>query len=149
MNIIKNILSVSINDAEKKRAVRDKIVKYLHEVKIVSDSNALSLFQQTIEALQKRVEQSSLIVITRDSKLNNILQQIQTSIIKLETKSNYANAARREVDETLITAKKTMQKLASNSSRNKQLRKFTINVMNKVEKKTLQIMLTKDIMIKL
>jgi hypothetical protein len=51
MNIIKNILSVSISDAEKKRAVRDKIVKYLHWVEIVSDSNALSLLQQTIEVL--------------------------------------------------------------------------------------------------
>jgi hypothetical protein len=119
MNIIKNILSVPISDAEKKRAVRDKIVKYLHRVEIVSDSNALSLLQQAIEALQKRVEQSSLIATTRDSKLNNILQQMQTSILKLETKSDYANVARREVDETSIAAKKTMQKLASNSSRNK------------------------------
>jgi hypothetical protein len=74
MNIIKNTLSVSISDAEKKRAVRDKIVKYLHRVEIVSDSNALSLLQQTIEVLQKRVEQSSLIATARDSKLNNILQ---------------------------------------------------------------------------
>jgi hypothetical protein len=74
---------------------------------------------------------------------------MQTSILKLETKSDYANAARKEIDETSIAAKKTMQKLASNSSRNKQIREFTINVMNEVEKKTLQTMLTKDIMIKL
>jgi hypothetical protein len=149
MNIIKNTPSVPISGAEKKRAVRDKIVEYLHRVETVSDSNALSLLQQTIEVLQKRVEQSSLIATARDSKLNNILQQMQASILKLEAKSDYANAARREIDETSITAKKTMQKLASNSSRNRQIREFTINVMNEVEKKTLQTMLTKDIMIKL
>jgi hypothetical protein len=137
MNIIKNTPSVSISDAEKKRVVRDKIMKYLHRVEIVSDSNALSLLHQTIEALQKRVEQSSFIATTRDSKLNNILQQMQTSILKLETKSDYANVVRREIDETSITAKKTMQKFASNSSRNKQIKEFTINVMNEVEKKTL------------
>jgi hypothetical protein len=74
---------------------------------------------------------------------------MQTSIVKLETKSNYANAARREIDETLIAAKKIVQKLASNSSRNKHIREFTINVINEVEKKILQIMLTKNIMIKL
>jgi hypothetical protein len=51
MNIIKNILSVLISDAEKKKVVRDKIVKYLHRVEIVSNSNALFLLQQTIEVL--------------------------------------------------------------------------------------------------
>jgi hypothetical protein len=74
---------------------------------------------------------------------------MQTLIVKLETKSNYANAARREIDETSITARKIVQKLVSNSSRNKQIKEFTINVMNEVEKKILQIMLTKDIIIKL
>jgi hypothetical protein len=74
---------------------------------------------------------------------------MQTLIVKLETKSDYANAARRKIDEISIVAKKIVQKLASNSSRNRQIRKFTINVMNEVEKKILQIMLTKDIMIKL
>jgi hypothetical protein len=74
---------------------------------------------------------------------------MQTSIVNLETKSNYANAVRREIDEISTIIKKAVQKLASNSSRNKQIREFTINVIDKIEKKILQIMLTKDIMIKL
>jgi ribosome-binding protein aMBF1 (putative translation factor) len=81
--------------------------------------------------------------------MNIILQWNQTSILKLETKSDYANVVRREIDEISITAKKIVQKLASNSSQIKQIKEFTINVINEVEKKILQIMLTKDIMIKL
>jgi hypothetical protein len=69
-----NTLNTPINNVENKRTVRDKIIEYLHRVKIVNDLMTLLLLQQTINLLQKRVDQSSLNEIAKDSRLNNNLQ---------------------------------------------------------------------------
>jgi hypothetical protein len=109
-----NTLNAPANDVENERTVRDKIVEYLYRVEIVSDLMTLLLLQQTVDVLQKRVDQSFLNVIARDSTLNNILQQMQTSIVKLETKSSYSKMIRKTIDlvqiftSTMRIAKKTV-----------------------------------------
>jgi hypothetical protein len=69
-----NIPNAPTNDVENERTVRDKIVEYLYRVEIVNDSMTLLLLQQTVNALQKRVDQSLFNVIARNLTLNNILQ---------------------------------------------------------------------------
>jgi hypothetical protein len=146
-----NTLNASINDVENERTIRDKIVEYLYRVEIVSDSMTLLLLQQTVNVLQKRVDQSLLNVIARDSTLNNILQQMQMSIIKLEAKSSYSKLIRKTID--LVQISTSMMKIAkktiSSSNKNRQTREFIVIMIDVVEKKNLKIMFTKDIMSKL
>jgi hypothetical protein len=115
----------------------------------VSDSIALTLLQQTANALQKRVDTSSLSIIARNSKLNDILQHMQTSIVKLETKSSYSNAIRKKIKRTSFAMKIISKDAISSSERNRQIREFIVNVTDVVKKKIMKIMFTKNIMIKL
>jgi hypothetical protein len=148
MNNAINILNASISDAENERAVRDKIVNYLHQVNIVNDLIALSLLQQTIDALQKRVEQSFSSAIARNFELNLILQQMQVSIVKLEAKTNYFDAIRKKIESISMTMKRIAKDSDSISSRNRQTKEFRIRIINVMKNKILQVLLIKDIMIK-
>jgi hypothetical protein len=83
----------------KKRTLRSKIEKYLKRIKIVNNSNALVLLHQTIELLSQQNQKRTLeIKEIRDSKLKNILQDMQTVIEKLQKskskEKSYAIAAR-------------------------------------------------------
>ncbi len=149
MNNAINILNASISDAENERAMRDKIVDYLHRVSIVNDLIALSLLQQTVDALQKRVEQSLSSATAKNFELNIILQQMQISIVKLETKTNYFDAIRKKIESISMTMKRIAKDSDSTSSRNEQTRKFTIKITNVIKNKILQTLLIKNIMIKL
>jgi hypothetical protein len=149
MIITENILNALVSEAANKRIMRDKIVEYLHRVKIVSDLIALLLLQEAVDALQKRVEKSHFKTVEKDSKLNTILQHMQTSITKLEIKSSYANAICKRVEQTSSSTKTTSKKKVSRSNKNRQTREFTINVIDVMKKKIVKIMFTKDIMIKL
>ncbi len=149
MNTIKTTPNALANSVENERTVRDRIVEYLHRVEIVSDSIALTLLQQTANALQKRVDTSSLSIIARNSKLNDILQHMQTSIVKLETKSSYSNAIRKKIKRTSFAMKIISKDAISSSERNRQIREFIVNVTDVVKKKIMKIMFTKNIMIKL
>jgi hypothetical protein len=149
MNIIENTLNALVSGAANERVMRDKIVEYLYRVEIVSDSIALLLLQEAIDALQKHVEQSHLKTIERDSKLNTILQHMQTSIVKLEIKSSYLNVTRKKIEQTSSSTKTASKKKVSNLIKNRQIRKFTVNVIDVMKKKIVKIMFTKDIMIKL
>jgi hypothetical protein len=146
-----NTPNAPVNGVENERTVRDKIVEYLYRVGTVGDPVALLLLQQAADALQKRVDQSPPNVIARDSALNNILQQMQTSIVKLEAKSSYSEVVRKATDlvqaptSTMRVAKETV----SSSGRNRQAREFTVTMIDVVEKKNLEVMFTKDIMSKL
>jgi hypothetical protein len=149
MNITENILNGLLSEAANERAMRDKIIKYLHRVKIVNDSIALLLLQEVVDALQKRVQKSHFKTVEKDSKLNTILQHMQTSIAKFEIKSSYSNVIRKKVEQTSSSTRTASKKKISSSSKNKQIREFTINVINVMKKKIVKIMFTKDIMIKL
>jgi hypothetical protein len=146
-----NTLNASINDVENKRTVRDKIVEYLYRVEIVSDSITLLLLQQIIDVLQKRVDQSSLNVIAKNSILNNILQQMQTLIVKFEAKSNYSKIIRKIIDlvQIFTSMMRIVKKTISSLNKNRQTREFIVIMIDVVEKKNLKIMFTKDIMNKL
>jgi hypothetical protein len=118
-------------------------------VKIVEDSTVLSLLQQTTNVLQKRVEKRVSIENTRDSKLNFILQQMQISIVKLETKSSYAKTTRKKIEQISSTIKKLTKNTTSSFNENRQIEKFIVNVTNEMKKNIMKAMFTKDIMIKL
>jgi hypothetical protein len=149
MNNAINILNASISDAENERAMRDKIVDYLHRVSIVNDLIALSLMQQTVDALQRRVEQSFSSAIARNLELNLILQQMQVSIVKLKAKTSYFDAIRKKIESISMTMKRIAKDFDSISSRNRQTREFTIRITDVMKNKVLQILLIKNIMIKL
>jgi hypothetical protein len=151
MNNIKNILNALVNDVENERIMTNRTIKYLHRVKIVRESIALTLLRQTADALQERVDSilNILSIIARDSKLNIILQHMQTSIAKLESKSSYFDAIRKKVESTSLTRKKITKKMISSSDRKKQIREFIVNVINVMKQKIMKIMFTKNIMIKL
>jgi predicted HAD superfamily phosphohydrolase len=146
-----NIPNAPANDVENERTVRDKIVEYLYRVEIVSDSMTLLLLQQAVDALQKRVDQSLFNVIAKDSTLNNILQQMQTLIVKLEAKSSYSKIIRKTIDLVQISTStmRITKKTVSSLDRNQQTREFIVIIIDVVEKKNLEIMFTKDIMSKL
>ncbi len=149
MNNAINTLNASISDAENEQAVRDKIVDYLHRVSIVNDSIALSLLQQTVDALQKRVEQSFSSATAKNLELNLILQQMQISIVKLKAKTSYFDAIRKKIESTSMTMKRIAKDSDSISSRNRQTREFTIRITDVMKNKILQTLFIKNIMIKL
>jgi hypothetical protein len=146
-----NTPNAPANGVENERTVRDKIVEYLYRVGTVGDPVALLLLQQAADALQKRVDQPPPNVTARDPALNNILQQMQTSIAKLEAKSSYSEVVRKATGPvqaptpTMRVAKETVP----SSGRNRQAREFTVTMTDVVEKKNLEVMSTKDIMSKL
>ncbi len=151
MNIIIIIITISLKDQNAKRELRTKIKKYLHRVNIVEDSKTLALLRNTIALLDEaRTTINSLIV--NDSTLYNILQNMQTTIKQLQRNDsrfkskNYTKILR-------IVLESAIKSIVANKSINfkttKQVREFTILIVDDVERKILKIMIIKNIMNKL
>jgi hypothetical protein len=89
-------------------------------------------------------------VIARNSTLNNILQQIQTSIVKLEAKSSYSKMIHKIIDlvQVFTSMMRIAKKTVSSSDKNRQTREFIVIIIDVIEKKNLEIMFTKNIMSK-
>jgi hypothetical protein len=76
---------------------------------------------------------------------------MQTSIIKLETKSSYSKMIRKTIDlvQIFTSMMRIAKKTISSLDRNRQIREFIVIMIDVIEKKNLEIMFTKDIMSKL
>jgi hypothetical protein len=134
-----------------KRTLRSKIDEYLKRIEIVSDSNVLALLHQTIELLSHQNQKRTLeMKEIRDSKLKNILQDMQTAIEKLQKsksrEKSYAIAARVS-DESQSKSKKAGE--ANNSRTTRLAREFTMIIDDEKERKKLKSMSIKNIMIKM
>ncbi len=157
MNIIINITKISLKESNvEKRSLRTKIEKYLHRMKIVENSKTLKLLCQTIVLLT--IDSSSQTINNRDSELYDILQRMQTIIEQLQQRNenstskskNYTNAVRFVV-ESIAMSKRVEKRVEKffNSKTIKQIREFTINIVNDEERKKLKKVIIKDIMKKM
>ncbi len=157
MNIIINITKVFLEELNvEKRSLRTKIEKYLHRVKIEENSKTLKLLRQTIVLLT--INSSSQTINNRVSKLYDILQRMQTIIEQLEKRNenstlksnNYTNAVRFVV-ESIAMLKRVEKRVEKffNSKTIKQIREFTINIVNDEERKKLKKVIIKNIMKKM
>jgi hypothetical protein len=128
----------------------------LHRVKIVENSKTLKLLLQTIVLLT--IDLSSQTINNKDSKLYDILQRMQTIIEQLQKRNenstskskNYTNAVKFVV-ESIAMSKRVEKRVEKffNSKTIKQIREFTINIINDEERKKLKKMVIKDIMKKM
>ncbi len=157
MNIIINITKISLEEFNvEKRSLRTKIKKYLHRVKIVKNSKTLKLLRQTIVLLT--IDSSSQTINNKNSKLYDILRKMQTIIEQLQKKNenstskskNYTNAVKFVV-ESIAMSKRVEKRVEKflNSKTIKQIKEFTINIINDEEKKKLKKVIIKDIMKKI
>jgi hypothetical protein len=156
MNITINITKTPLEESNvEKRSLRTKIEKYLHRVRIVEDSKTLKLLRQTIVLLT--INSSSQTISNKDSKLYDILQRMQTIIEQLQKNENstsksksYTNVVRFVV-ESIAMSKRVEKRVEKffNSKTIKQIREFTINIVNDEERKKLKEMIIKDIMKKM
>jgi hypothetical protein len=157
MNIIINITKTLLEEFNvEKRSLRTKIKEYLHRVKIVKHSKTLKLLRQTIVLLT--IDLSSQTINNKDSKLYNILQKMQTIIEQLQQRNenstskskNYTNAVRFVVESIAMSKRveKRVEKIFK-SKTIKQIREFTINIVNDEEKKKLKKVIIKNIMKKM
>jgi hypothetical protein len=157
MNIIINITKTSLEGPNvEKRSLRTKIKEYLHRVKIVENSKTLKLLRQTIVLLT--IDSSSQTINNRDSKLYDILQRMQTIIEQLQQRNenstskskSYTNAVRFVV-ESIAMSKRVEKRVEKffNSKTIKQIREFTINIVNDKERKKLKEVIIKNIMKKM
>jgi hypothetical protein len=114
-------------------------------VRIKEDSNALSLLHQTVETLNRQLHVEQITIKNaRDSELNIILQSMQKSIVRLETKSSYSEMTRIKIEQT-STKVITLSKMSDTTSRiAKMTREFTISIKNEKEKKSVQTLFTKE-----
>ncbi len=139
-----------------KRSLRTKIKKYLNRVKIVEDSKTLQLLRQTIVLLT--IDSSSQTTSNRNSELYDILQSMQTIIEQLQKRNehsssksrSYTNVARFVVESIAMSnrVEKRVEKLF-NLKTIKQIREFTINVVDDEEREKLKKTITRNIMKKL
>ncbi len=139
-----------------RRSFRSKIKKYLHRVKIVKKSKTLKLLRQTIILLT--IDSSSQTINNKNSKLYDILQRMQTIIEQLQKKNenstskskNYTNVVKFVVESIAISKRvgKRVEKFF-NSKTIKQIKEFTINIVNDEKKKKSKEMIIKNIMKKM
>jgi hypothetical protein len=138
MNIIIIITKISFEEFNvKKRSLRTKIEKFLHRVKIVENSKTLKLLRQKIVSLT--MDSSSQTINNKDSKLYDILQRMQTIIEQLQKRNenltskskSYTNVVRFVV-ESIAMSKRVEKRVEKffNSKTIKQIREFTINIIN-------------------
>ncbi len=157
MNNIINITKTLLEESNvEKRSLRTKIEKYLHRVKIVKNSKTLKLLRQTIVLLT--IDSSSKTINNKDSKLYDILQRMQTIIEQLQQRNenstsklkSYMNVAKFVV-ESIAMSKRVEKRVEKffNSKTIKQIKEFTINIVNDEERKKLKEMIIKDIMKKM
>ncbi len=157
MNIIINITKTLLEELNvERRSLKTKIKKYLHRVKIIKSSKTLKLLRQTIVLLT--IDSSSQTINNKDSKLYDILQRMQMIIEQLQKRNensiskskNYTNIVRFVV-ESIAMLKRVEKRVEKffNSKTIKQIKEFTINIVNDEEKKKLKKMIIKDIMKKM
>jgi hypothetical protein len=151
MNIIIIIITVSLRNQNAKKELRTKIKKYLHRMNIVENSKTLALLRSTIALLDEaRTTMNSLIV--NDSTLQSILQSMQTTIEQLQ-KNNSRFKSKSYTKTLRIVLEFVIKSVVANKLINlktiKQVREFTILIVDDVERKILKIMIIKNIMNKL
>jgi hypothetical protein len=157
MNIIINITKIFFKEFNvEKRSLKTKIKKYLHQVKIVKNSKTLKLLRQTIVLLT--IDSSLQTINNKDSKLYDILQRMQTIIEQLQKRNenstsklkNYTNVVRFVV-ESIAMSKRVEKRVEKffNSKTIKQIKEFTINIVNDEKKKKLKKMIIKNIIKKM
>jgi hypothetical protein len=122
----------------------------LHRVKIVRNSKTLKLLRQTIVLLT--IDSSSQTINNKNSKLYDILQKMQTIIEQLQKRNknstskskNYTNVVKFVV-ESIAMSKRVEKRVEKffNSKTIKQIKEFTINIVNDEEKKKLKKWLSK------
>jgi hypothetical protein len=152
MNIIIIIITVSLRDQNAKRELRTKIMKYLHRVNIVENSKTFALLHNTIALLDETRTITTNSFIVNDSTLHSIFQSMQTTIEQLQKNDsqfkskNYTKILRIafELVIKLIVANKSI-----NFKTTKQVREFTILIVDDVERKILKITIIKNIINKL
>jgi hypothetical protein len=151
MNIIIIIITIFLKNQNAKKELRTKIEKYLYRVSIVENSKMLALLRNTIALLDEtRTTTNSLIV--NDSTLHSILQSMQTTIEKLQ-RNDYRFKSKNYTKTLQIVLESVIKSVVANKSINfkttKQVREFTILIVDDVERKILKIMIIKNIMNKL
>jgi hypothetical protein len=152
MNIIIIITTASLRGQNAERELKTKIEKYLHRVSIVEDSKTLALLRNTIALLDQARTTTTNSLIVNDSTLHSILQSMQTTIEQLQKnnsrfKSKNYTKILRIVLESII--KSAVADRSINLKTTKQIREFTILIVDDVEQKILKIMIIKNIMNKL
>ncbi len=152
MNIIIIIITISLRGQNAERELKTKIEKYLHRMSIVEDSKTLALLRSTIALLDQARTTTTNSLIVNDSTLHSILQNIQTTIEQLQRndsrfKSKNYMKILRIVFESII--KSAVADKSINLKTTKQVREFTILIVDDVERKILKIMIIKNIMNKL
>jgi hypothetical protein len=152
MNIIIIIITASLRDQNAERELKTKIKKYLHRVNIVENSKTFALLRSTIALLDQARTTTTNSLIVNDSTLHSILQSMQTTIEQLQRndsrlKSKSYTKILRIALESII--KSVVADRSINLKTTKQVREFTILIVDDVERKTLKIMIIKNIMNKL
>jgi hypothetical protein len=132
--------------------LKTKIKKYLHRVNIVENSKTLALLRSTIAMLDETRRTITNSLIVNDSTLHNILQSMQTTIEQLQ--NNDSRFKSKSYTKILrIAFEFVIKSIVTNKSINlkttKQVREFTILIVDDVERKILKIMIIKNIMNKL
>jgi hypothetical protein len=152
MNIITIIITISLRSQNAKRELRTKIEKYLHRVSIVEDSKTLALLRNTIALLNEARTTTTNSLIVNDSTLNSILQNMQTTIEQLQ-RNDFRSKSKSYTKTLRIALESAIKSAVANKSINlkttKQVREFTILIVDDVERKILKIMIIKNIMNKL
>jgi vacuolar-type H+-ATPase subunit I/STV1 len=121
-------------------------------VNIVEDSKTLALLRNTIALLDQARTTTTNSLIVNDSTLHSILQSMQTTIEQLQRndsrlKSKSYTKILRIAFESII--KSIVVNKSINFKITKQVLEFTILIVDDVERKTLKIMIIKNIMNKL
>jgi hypothetical protein len=152
MNIIIIIITIFLRNQNAKRELRTKIEKYLHRVKIVENSKTLALLRNTIALLDQARITTTNSLIVNDSTLHDILRDMQTTIEQLQKNDSrfksksYTKILRIAFESTIKSA---VADKSINLKTTKQVREFTILIVDDVERKILRIMIIKNIMNKL
>ncbi len=132
--------------------MRTKIEKYLHRVNIDENSRTFALLRNTIALLDKTQITITNSLINNDLTLHNILQNMQTTIEQLQ-KNDFWFKSKSYTKTLRIVLEFVIKSIVANKSINfkttKQVRKFTILIVDDIESKILKIMIIKNIMNKL
>ncbi len=152
MNIIIIIITISLRGQNAERELKTKIKKYLHRVSIVENSKTLALLRNTIALLDQVRTTTTNSLIVNDSTLHSILQNMQTTIEQLQRNDsrfkskNYTKILRIALESIIKSA---VADKSINLKTTKQVREFTILIVDDVEREILKIMIIKNIMNKL
>jgi hypothetical protein len=152
MNTTTITTTASLRGQNAERELKTKIKKYLHRMSIVENSKTLALLRSTIALLNQARTTTTNSLIVNDSTLHSILQNMQTTIEQLQRndsrfKSKSYTKILRIAFESIT--KSIVADRSINLKTTKQVRKFTILIVDDVEREILKIMIIKNIMNKL